>query len=143
VVRKRQLARPPIKEALIDLQFEKQMPEQFAEQPGAISLLGFPKKSPIRFQEFSIQLAAETPPTSASDGLFGWRFESEDGGQILQLRRNGMGFSIVREYQNWNHIKSLAQQFWAGIPRKSWSGSREPLGDTLHQDRSSHNGSTI
>jgi uncharacterized protein (TIGR04255 family) len=110
VARQRQLARPPIKEALIDLQLEQQMPEQFAEQIGAISLPEFPKKSPVRFQQFQIQLAEMQ--TSTTNELFGWRFESADGSKIIQFRRNGMGFSIVRGYQNWNHIKSLAQQFW-------------------------------
>ena len=87
------------------------MPEQFAEQLSATTLPGYPKKLPIRFQQWNIQFA-ETPQTSTTNELYGWRFESEDGSKILQFRRNGIGFGIVRGYTDSNEIKSLTRDFW-------------------------------
>jgi uncharacterized protein (TIGR04255 family) len=110
VARQRQLLRPPIKEALLDIHLAQPMPEQFTVQLGNVSLPGYSKK-PIRFQELKLELA-DFPKTSTKDEMFGWRFESEGGAKIAQLRRDGVGFSIVRGYNNWEEIKSLTKSFW-------------------------------
>jgi uncharacterized protein (TIGR04255 family) len=117
VARKRQLARPPIKEALIDIQLAQPMPQQFAEELSRITIPGYQKKLPVRFQQWNIEIA-EVPQTSTTNELFGWRFESDDGSKILQYRRNGIGFSIVRGYTDWNEIKLLTQEFWTKFLKK-------------------------
>ena len=108
VARQRRLAHPPIKEALIAIQLAEKMPESFATQLEAISLDGYSKK-PIRFQEVKFEVAGL--PTSRNE-LFGWRFESDDSNKVVQLRRDGIGFSIIRGYSDWDQIKSLTQHFW-------------------------------
>jgi uncharacterized protein (TIGR04255 family) len=113
VARKRQLARPPIKEALIDIQLAQPLSEAFAQQLDGMSIPGYPKKIPLHFQQWDIQVAEVQAVTR--NELYGWRFESEDGSKILQVRRNGIGFSIVRGYIDWNEIKSLTQHFWASF----------------------------
>jgi uncharacterized protein (TIGR04255 family) len=118
VARKRQLARPPIKEALIDIQLAQPLPEEFAENLSATTIPNYSKKTPIRFQQWSIQVAEE-PQTSTTHELYGWRFESDDGSKILQFRRNGIGFSIARGYTDWNEITSLTREFWNTFLKKT------------------------
>jgi uncharacterized protein (TIGR04255 family) len=117
VARQRQLARPPIKEALIDIRLAQPTPEQFTEQLGTISLPNYIKK-PIRFQEVTLEFT-DLLKTSAKNEMFGWRFESGEGARIVQLRRDGIGFSIMSGYTDWNQIRSLTQDFWNAFLEKA------------------------
>jgi uncharacterized protein (TIGR04255 family) len=117
MARIRRLARPPIKEALIDLQLEEELPEQFADALGSPTIEGYVKKLPIRRQEFAIQFGEAPSQTARREERFGWRYESENGSKIVQLRRNGITFSVVRNYTNWAEIKKLTQQVWSAYLR--------------------------
>ncbi len=64
---------------------------------------------------------ANTVATGGTQELLGWRFESPDGARIVQARRDGLGFSVVKGYTEWADIKSAARNVW-GFYRQ-WAGS--------------------
>jgi uncharacterized protein (TIGR04255 family) len=43
---------------------------------------------------------------------FGRRYSTADASSVLQLRRDGMTFSILKDYQSWDETKALAQGYW-------------------------------
>lgn len=117
----RQLARAPLREALIDLQFEAPLDADFVVALSDRAVPGFEKKNEIR--QFSIKLfpSGESQDQRLEEVL-GWRFESRDGNRVAQLRRNGMTYSILKEYTEWSDIKSAAQAVWKLY--SEWAGQK-------------------
>ena len=109
--RQRQLAHAPLREALIDIQLTRPLDVSFAEGLANRIIPGCERKNEIR--QFSMNISVANPTTSGStEELMGWRFESADGARIVQIRRNGIGYSIVKEYTEWADIKSATHQVW-------------------------------
>jgi uncharacterized protein (TIGR04255 family) len=111
VARVRHLARAPLREAIIDIQLVNPLEVSFAEGLADLIIPGFERKNEIR--QFSVNITAAGPLTPIrTEELLGWRYESEDGARIVQLRRNGIGYSITREYTEWADIKAAARAVW-------------------------------
>lgn len=108
-----QLTRPPLREALVDLQIVEELPLQWAEGLAGRRLPGFEAPKPIRQGRFSLQMEADRPAkASAADELLGWRFDSADGARVAQLRRNGATHNVLRGYTSWGEIRAGAQEVW-------------------------------
>lgn len=105
----RHLARAPLREAIIDIQLVHPLDVAFAERLKDFSIPGFKRKNQIR--QFDINITGAEIP-KRTDELLGWRYESEDGARIVQLRRNGLAYSIIREYTEWPDIKSSTERVW-------------------------------
>jgi uncharacterized protein (TIGR04255 family) len=120
VARVRHLSRAPLREAIIDIQLVHPFDAKFAENLANLLIPGFERKNEIR--QFSVSITGAAIP-SRTEELLGWRYESEDGGRIVQLRRDGIGYSIVREYTEWADIKAAAESVW-DLYRKH-SGDRD------------------
>lgn len=116
----RHLARAPLREAIIDIQLAQPLDVKFADTLTDLVIPGFERKNEIR--QFSVSITGPAIPTKTEE-LLGWRYESEDGSRIVQLRRDGIGYSIVREYTEWADIKTAAKSVW-DLYRKR-SGSRD------------------
>jgi len=112
VVTPRQLARPPIREALIDIQLANQLPLPFAELLQSKTMAGYEKKQPIKVGQVRVDLGPEVMQTQGTQELFGWRFESADGSKVIQLRRDGVGVSVIKGYRDWNQIRTIASEVW-------------------------------
>lgn len=111
VARIRHLARAPLREAIIDIQLAHPLDVPFAESLAELSIPGYERKGEIR--QFSVNITGPRPSTPIqTEELLGWRYESEDGSRIVQLRRDGIGYSIIREYTEWADIKAAAQGIW-------------------------------
>lgn len=109
MARIRHLARAPLREAIIDIQLSHPLDVSFADELAGLVIPGFERKNEIR--QFSVNITGAEVPTRMEE-LLGWRYESRDGSRIVQLRRNGMGYSITREYTEWADIKAAAQEVW-------------------------------
>ncbi len=109
MARVRQLARAPLREAIIDIQLAHPFDVAFAESLANLVIPGFERKNEIR--QFSVNITGAGIPTRIEE-LLGWRYESPDGARIIQLRRDGIGYSIVREYTEWADIKAAARSVW-------------------------------
>ena len=120
VARVRHLPHAPLREAIIDIRLRQPLDEKFARSLTDLAIPGFERKNEIR--QFSVSITGPAIPTQTEE-LLGWRYESEDGGRIVQLRRDGIGYSIVREYTEWVDIKAAAQSVWDLYRRDS--GNRD------------------
>lgn len=112
MVAQRQLANPPIREALIDIQVANPLPLSFAETLQHKTIAGYERKQPIRVGQLKVELGPETMQTQGTQELFGWRFEAPDGSKVIQLRRNGIGISVIKSYRDWQQIKATAREIW-------------------------------
>lgn len=109
-----QLARPPLREALIDFQISEELSLSFAENLKDGILPGFEPVHPIKQGMFSFQIGA-TKPAAASvtkDEIYGRRYQTNDGARVVQARRNGLTYSILRGYSDWADIKNSTQDVW-------------------------------
>lgn len=69
----------------------------------------------IRQGKFQFRLVDMDKPASAevlTEELLGWRYEREDGSVVIQLRRNGMTYSILKNYPGWNVLREEARSTW-------------------------------
>ncbi len=108
----RQLTRAPLREALIDLQITHPLDISFAEDLQHRTIPEYDLKGEIR--QFSVKLMGSggTPEEDRTEELLGHRYESHDGNRVVQLRRNGLTFSILRMYTSWSDIRSAAESIW-------------------------------
>lgn len=109
MARVRHLVRAPLREAIIDIQLAHPLDLGFAESLKDLPIPGFVRKNEIR--RFSVSITGAEIP-SRTEELLGWRYESEDGSRIVQLRRDGIGYSIIREYTEWADIKAASKRVW-------------------------------
>lgn len=110
VAEPRHLVRPPIKEAVITIEISPELPAEFVpkidkEWPEC------GKRQPIRRGLFQFRL---NDPLSSfgSQEQIGIRCDSEDGRSVTQIRRNGIAFSIVNEYRDWEELESRTLSVW-------------------------------
>lgn len=108
----RQLANPPLREALIDILHVNELPVAFVEKIGDLSIPGFKPKIPITTGMFEIKLGPPAEATKKKEDPVGWRFESEDGSRVAQIRQNGLTYSILKGYTTWNEIRDATRQIW-------------------------------
>jgi uncharacterized protein (TIGR04255 family) len=47
--------------------------------------------------------------------VLGWRYEREDGSAVAQLRRNGITYSILKNYLGWDVLREEARNAWEGF----------------------------
>lgn len=106
------LARPPVREALIDVQIDGQLlvdglqalAERFSREKG------LNKTTPIRSGIFGVTLSPDRSfETHAQDhGIIGFRIEDEPVTRVVQVRANGFTYSVVGNYQSWEQLRDDA-----------------------------------
>lgn len=108
------LSRPPLKEALLGLQLSEELPPSLVQSFKEQRLEGFETARPLKRGQFRFQIDVERPAQAFVTGeeVDGWRFDSSDGSKVIQLRRSGMTFSILRGYTKWADFKASAQEAW-------------------------------
>ena len=114
----RQLAHPPLREALIDLHIMDELPASFVEGIAGKPLAGFEAAIPMwrgRFT-FQIQVGIDQPAplgtTGSADERYGLRYVTPDGSKVAQFRRDGATFSVLRDYANWEKARAEARTLW-------------------------------
>ena len=112
----RHLARAPITEAVIDLRVK--FPANFqAEQLFALKdklkdrLPKIEEKNLFK-HEFGISNGKPIPSITEPKGLHGLSFRSEEGMDIAQCRIDGLTFSRLKPYKNWEYLFNEANHFW-------------------------------
>lgn len=96
----------PITEAVIDFRaklaptFDLNNFKQLADQ------IGYDTPKPITLFEFGVHAHPDkTPETRQVDhGLVGWRFSSPDNLHVAQFKKDGLTFSRLAPYKNWDHF---------------------------------------
>jgi uncharacterized protein (TIGR04255 family) len=108
----RQLANPPIKEALLDFRLAVAQPPEFTEALSKASIPGLEKKQVLTTGQFEIKIGPVSEAMVKQQERVGWRYESEDGSRVVQMRRDGITYSILRGYKDFPEIKDAARKIW-------------------------------
>lgn len=114
VTKQVQLARPPLREALLEIRLAEMLPVSFAEELKSRDIANLKYVGPVKQGQFALQYG----PTGAAqasvtqDELLGARFDSVERTRVVLLRRNGITCSIVGAYKNWAELRNWAQDIW-------------------------------
>jgi uncharacterized protein (TIGR04255 family) len=113
-IRYPQLSRPPIREALIDIRLTDVLPASFNERLAERQLSGFSRGVEIKMGGFSFEIGVGKPSLAkvTSDEAMGLRFDNADRSQAVQYRRNGMTFSILKNYATWDLFRNAGRELW-------------------------------
>ncbi|BAC92210.1 glr4269 [Gloeobacter violaceus PCC 7421] len=107
---RRQYPKPPIIEALINLQFE------LAKQPSMGSIFEIRKyiadSYPIKDDMFRDNVTLSREPIKAEREHIGYRFASSDNKQILQAQVSSFTFSRLEPYISWENLRDEAHRLW-------------------------------
>jgi uncharacterized protein (TIGR04255 family) len=96
--------RPPVVEAVIDLQFVDQIQARELERLRD----RFKKKYPsvLERSDFQFVVGSNSPPTYR---ISGYQMTSEDGKGVLILQERGITTSVLAPYQNWENLIATAK----------------------------------
>lgn len=111
----RQLTHPPLREALIDLRLADELPVSIISELGRRHLTGFGPGLPIWRGGITFQIGPTSPPPTHQRNpseLFGFRYANPDASRIVQLRRDGATFSVMKGYTTWASAKEAARSLW-------------------------------
>ncbi|MEA5580524.1 TIGR04255 family protein [Nodularia harveyana UHCC-0300] len=107
-------SRPPITEALIDIQV--QLPQEVNLDILAQVYLSIQTEYPKREEMLMFQgqmTAGASVEATASQSQIGYRIFSDDQKQILQLRLDGFTFSRLAPYDCWETFRDEAKRLWS------------------------------
>lgn len=119
MVAPRHLEHAPIREGLVDIQFEPQIPIERIERFADALATEFPRRTRIWQHSFGVEMNATGEPTSAASGAsVGVRLESDPPGRVLSLRTSGFAFSQLAPYKDWAALKERARPLWETFIRE-------------------------
>jgi uncharacterized protein (TIGR04255 family) len=103
-----------LREALIDIRLTQDLPASFVDKIRALSFSDFSNVGEIKIGGLTFEMGRDRPSqaTVAKDEILGIRFQTEDVSQVLQYRRNGITFSILKNYTSWEHAQDITRNFW-------------------------------
>jgi uncharacterized protein (TIGR04255 family) len=106
------LSRPPLREALVDLRLRDDLPVSFLAKLEAPR--GFPVNKEMKQGQFQLKLEKDRPFEAevVKEEVFGRRYEKEDGSEVVQLRRNGLTHSILKNYTSGDVLMETARNSW-------------------------------
>ena len=110
----RQLKNAPVKEALIDIQFESSIDLALIDVIVDRVSARYSKKSDIWQTVLGIG-HGEGDKNAADNTLLGRRLESEDGRFVLLIRRNGLAVSRLAPYIDWDELRNEAKTCWLAL----------------------------
>jgi len=106
------LSHPPLNEALIDVRLREDLPTSVLSKFRAPN--GFSIAKEIRHGKFQVKMGKDKPIQAEvlAEGALGQRYEREDGSEVVQLRRNGITYSILKNYAGWEVLRDAASRTW-------------------------------
>lgn len=106
------LTRPPLREALVDIRLREELPASVLSKFETPK--GFPVRKPMKHGQFQLQAEPDKPFAAKvlTEEALGMRYEREDGSEVVQFRRNGMTYSILKDYPGWSVFRERAQSVW-------------------------------
>jgi uncharacterized protein (TIGR04255 family) len=109
-----QLSHPPLREALVDIKLRDVLPATWMERLENANFGDFTNPQPMKQSAFKFVLPKDEPARALvdSDQPLGRRYNSKDEARVLQVRRNGMTLSILKNYTNWEALRDSARASW-------------------------------
>ena len=109
----RHLSKAPIKEALIDLQFEPIVELQPLEAFADASKGKFDRIVKLWETSIGFEIAkGGDSTTSSAKEIIGFRLDSDARKHVVQARTNGFTFSRLAPYEDWEEICGAAREVW-------------------------------
>jgi uncharacterized protein (TIGR04255 family) len=106
------LTRSPLREAIVDIR----LPEMLSTSVTAAFKPpeGFDVTKEIKQGQFNFSMEMDKPFEAKvlEETLLGWRYENDDASIVVQLRRNGLTYSILKNYPGWNRLRDAARDEW-------------------------------
>ena len=108
------LSRPPLREAVIDIRLSSPLPPDFAEKLRMKNFGAFSRIGDVKVGGFQFQVPEDKPAQAkvTSEQVLGGRFENTDQSQVVLARRDGMTFSVLKNYRDWEHIRDDGRELW-------------------------------
>ena len=110
----RQLKNAPVKEAVIDIQFDSSIELTHIDAIADRVREKYSRKSDIWQTVLGIG-QSEGGQNAADNTLLGRRLESEDGRFVLLMRRNGLTVSRLAPYVDWDELRNEAKTCWSAL----------------------------
>jgi uncharacterized protein (TIGR04255 family) len=107
----RSLARPPIREAIIEINSEPREFSRITEFKDQVADR-FPRCKPFRLSSVSFALPDHSGDGEGGSRQIGWRCESEDGSEVLLLRTDGFAIARLAEYPGWDGFLARFSALW-------------------------------
>lgn len=106
-----QLSHPPIREGLIDIQFENEISKEFVDRHNVIASKEYEKSTPIWHAIFNFSPEKITKD-QVSNSTVGYRYDNSSPPNVLQCRTKGFTFSRLTPYSNWDDLSLNAKKAW-------------------------------
>lgn len=106
----RYLTRAPVREALIDLQFEGPVSLELIDNFVGCLPKVYGQKQDLWEALFGV--GANGSSVSSSSSAIGRRLDSEDGRFVVQSRASGFSVSRLNPYGTWSELRGEAAQLW-------------------------------
>lgn len=109
----RPLARPPVREAIIEVRTEPVALERVTALREAIAG-GYPNATPFRLASTALRLPEERrgAGVDAASNQTGWRCESADGAEVALIRTDGLSFGRLSAYPGWDPFVDRCLSVW-------------------------------
>ena len=106
------LTRPPLREVLADIRLHEELPASVLPKFGAPK--GFPVRKGMKHGQFQLDAEADKPFAAKvlTEETLGVRYEREDASEVVQLRRNGLTYSILKDYRGWEVLRQATRDMW-------------------------------
>ena len=145
----RSLARPPIREAIVEIKSE---PVDLRRVTALRDRLAdtYPVSKPFRMASVALNLpderrGAQVEPSDSRQT--GWRCESADGTEVALIRQDGLSFARLAAYPGWDAFVDRFQSVWGTyvgdvapievrrVALRYVNELRLPVGDQFHFER--------
>lgn len=112
MARHRHLNRAPLREALIDLQFETRLPMEAIHRFAASIKTSYGKEQTLWAAVFGLSNGAGGAETSTNHKAIGLRLESRDRPFVVQCQESGFTLSRLLPYGRWGDLQTEARGLW-------------------------------
>jgi uncharacterized protein (TIGR04255 family) len=107
------LSKAPVREALIDIQFEQQISNDVIKAFNELASSRFENSMPLWQTFLGISFTPDGPDHNPpSKTAIGVRLENKVPPHVLQCRTNGFTFSRLSPYNNWDDLRLAAKSEW-------------------------------
>lgn len=112
MVHQRHLANAPAREALIDIQFEPEVPLEVLGRFASQASAKFGQSTELWEAQVDLVGGPEGASARTSHAVVGYRLDSADKLHVLQCRTRGFTFSRLAPYAQWDQLRDEADQWW-------------------------------
>ncbi len=116
MAKQRRLEQPPLREAVFDFRLAQELPSSFIDKVSTRKPKRFEKVLKLYRSNLSLQfgdgkLVTPEAATNTSE-QYGWRYNTNDGSEVVQFRRDGITYSVLKGYAGWAVAKPIMKELW-------------------------------